>query len=451
VAASSAQLPRRRDGGFGSSDVPVETGRQSRFPASSRVGGGMSALWLALGIIVVVLTAANVLFTMVLPRRPRGIERTTLVINRVVRLAFIGISRLARTYETKDLLLSPMAPVALVIQLLFWATSFVIGFALILLSTAHNFGDALLQSLTAIFTVGAVHIGGKENTAVDISIGAIWVVVVALQIAYLPALYSAFSQREALVSMLESRAGVPAWGPELLARHQLVGISDTLPELYSDWELWAAAVAESHTTYPVLLLFRSPEPWYSWVIGLLAVLDGAAMHLALAPSSASSQARLCLRMGFTTFNRVATTLGIPVDLDPDPDGSLRVTFEEFVDAVDMLKQAGFAMERSPEEAWPDFKGWRVNYENVAYELADHLMAPPAPWSGNRHYLHSGPIAPRRPPQRRPRSSIQEHRPGMNSPPSRARGSWARPTRRSRRPSESEDIEQRGATDPEGRP
>ena len=110
--------------------------------------------------------------------------------------------------------------------------------------------------------------------------------IVALQIAYLPALYSSYSTRESLVALLESRAGQPAWGPELLARHQLVGITDTLPQLYQEWEVWSADVAESHTTYPILLLFRSPEAWLSWLTGLLAVLDAAAMHLALDPDSA---------------------------------------------------------------------------------------------------------------------------------------------------------------------
>ena len=117
----------------------------------------------------------------------------------------------------------------------------------------------------------------------DIAAGATWVVIVALQIAYLPALYQAFNRRESLVAMLESRAGIPAWGPEVLARHQLVGIIDTLPDFYASWEQWSAELAESHTTYPVMLLFRSPDPWFSWLVGLLAVLDGAAMHLALAP------------------------------------------------------------------------------------------------------------------------------------------------------------------------
>ena len=278
------------------------------------------------GLIVVFLTVADVVLTMVLPRRPSGIERLSLQVNRLVRICFVFVSRLAKSYERQDAILAPTGPVALVVQLLFWAACLVFGFGLLLVGAGASFADGMLQALTAAFTVGAIHVGGTPDTGVDISIGAIWVVIVALQIAYLPALYSSFNRRESLVALLESRAGVPAWGPELLARHQLVGITDTLPDLYAGWEVWAADVAESHTTYPVLLLFRSPEPWYSWLIGLLAVLDGAAMHLALAPSQASSRARLCLRMGFTLLNRVATTLGWEVDPDPNPEGPIDLTF-----------------------------------------------------------------------------------------------------------------------------
>ena len=319
----------------------------------------------------------------------------------MVRMVFVVASHVARTYERQDSILAPTGPVALIVQLLFWAACLVLGFALILVGGGLSFSDGLLQALTALFTVGAVHSGGQADSGVDISVGAIWVVIVALQIAYLPALYSSFNRREGLVALLESRAGVPAWGPELLARHQLVGINDTLPDLYAAWEQWAADVAETHTTYPVLLLFRSPEPWYSWLLGLLAVLDAAAMHLALAPSQASSQARLCLRMGFTLLNRIATTIGWEVDPDPDPDGPIDLTFDEFERAVAMLVGVGFVTERTAEEAWADFRGWRVNYESVAYRLADRLTVPPAPWSGQRRHMRSGPVEPRRPPQRRP--------------------------------------------------
>ncbi len=361
----------------------------------------MTWIVFVLGIAVVVLTAANVVFTMVLPRRPFGIDRLTLVINRAVLSAFRQLSRLGSDYVAKDSMLAPAGPVALVVQLLVWAAGFTAGFGLMITGDHHRLGDGMLQALASVFTVGASHPGGAPETAIDVAAGSVWVVVVALQIAYLPTLYGAFSRRESLVALLESRAGLPAWGPEVLIRHQLVGIIDTLPDLYASWEEWAADVAESHTTYPVLLLFRSPEAWYSWVVGLVAVLDAAALHLAVSPGSASSQARLCLRMGFTALDRIAATLGWAVDPDPDPEASVSLTFAEFAEAVALLDQAGFPIERSAEDSWPDFRGWRVNYEFAAYRLADRLTAPPAPWSGPRQHLRTGPVAPRRPPQRRP--------------------------------------------------
>jgi hypothetical protein len=361
----------------------------------------MNAFLFVLGLLVVLATGVSVLFTMVLPRTPAGIARVSLWVNRGVRVAFIGLTRFARSYEAKDAILAPVGPVALVAQLAVWAGGFILGFGLMLEATTHDLADSLLQSVGSVFTVGAIHPGGAENLPIDVTAGAIWVVVVALQIAYLPALYSAFSQREGLVAMLESRAGVPAWGPELLARHQLVSIIDTLPELYSDWEEWAAAVAESHTTYPVLLLFRSPEPWFSWLLALLAVLDGAAMHLALSPATASSNARLCLRMGFTALDRIGSMLGWHLDPDPLPESPIDLTFGEFEYAVRMLEQVGFPIERSAEDAWPDFHGWRVNYETAAYRLADRLVVPPAPWSGPRRHLGPDIVEPRRPPHRRP--------------------------------------------------
>ena len=375
----------------------------------------MNELLFVIGLIVVLLTGASVLFTIVLPREPRGLEQLSSYANRSVRILFIGLSRLAKSYEGKDALLAPAAPVALVVQLGFWAACAILGFSLMLVGTTHSFWSALAQAAGAVFTVGTIDLSGRPNQAVDIAAGATWVVIVALQIAYLPALYQAFNRRESLVAMLESRAGIPAWGPEVLARHQLVGIIDTLPEFYASWEEWSADLAESHSTYPVMLLFRSPDAWFSWLVGLLAVLDGAAMHLALAPSTASSQSRLCLRMGFTALNRIAKVLRWEVDPDPNPEGPIDLTFEEFEEAVTMLEHVGFPMERTAEEAWPDFRGWRVNYESVAYRLCDRLIAPPAPWSGTRRYLRSGVVAPRRPPQRAP-GILDQHRPEVVIPP-----------------------------------
>jgi hypothetical protein len=382
------------------------------------------------GLFIVLVTVVSVLFILVLPRQPQGLEKLTVVVNKFVHYSFVMVSRLARTYEVKDSILAPTAPVALIAQLAWWAVSLVLGFALMLMNTTHSFVHGLTQAVTALFTVGAIHIGGTPNTMLDIGAGATWVVIVALQIAYLPSLYNSFSRRESLVTMLESRAGSPAWGPELLARHQLVGINDALPQLYADWEQWAAEVTESHTTYPVLLLFRSPEPWLNWIIGLLAVLDAGAMQLALCPTTAPSQTRLCLRMGFTLFNRLAGSLGYPIDDDPDPDAPILLTYEEFASAVEKLVLVGFPIERSAEEAWPHFRGWRINYESSAYRLADAFTSPLAPWSGTRRNLRAGVVEPKRPPHRAPSAvaKLAAARPEVVNPPRAQQTRTWKPTR-----------------------
>jgi hypothetical protein len=357
----------------------------------------------AIGILIVGATAASVVASLVLPRAAG--QRVSLIVNRTVRLAFITASRLASSYETKDAILAPTGPIAVLAQLVTFLGLFVIGYGLMLWPWTGNLTLGLREAGLSLFSIGTAHVGGPTNDTLVGLIAGTAAITIALQIAYLPSIYSAFNRRESLVALMESRAGVPAWGPEVLIRHQLVGIVDALPELYRDWEQWAAEVSESHTTYLVLLLFRSPQAWYSWVLSLLAVQDAAAMHLALCPTTAPSQARLCLRMGFSAFRRIATSLHWRFDPDPLPDAPLDLSYEEFSRAVDLLVEKSFPIERDAEEAWPHFRGWRVNYEGLAYRLADRVVAPPAPWSGGRRHLPGAAVPPRRPPHRSPGGKI----------------------------------------------
>src|SRR5205807_3401678 len=128
---------------------------------------------------------------------------------------------------------------------------------------------------SSMFTLGFEVPISAVSAAIVFIAAATGLVIVALQIAYLPALYAAFNRRENEVSLLNARAGAPSWGPELLARtHYALGSGtstiDTLPDLYERWEGWASDLAESHTTYLPLVWFRSPRPLSSWVISLLA-------------------------------------------------------------------------------------------------------------------------------------------------------------------------------------
>src|SRR6202022_5161713 len=98
---------------------------------------------------------------------------------------------------------------------------------------------------------------------------------------------------------------------------------DTLPDLYARWERWAADVAESHSAYRPLVRFRSPRPLSSWVTALLAMLDSAALFLALSPQSAPVvPARLCLRSGFQCLTQVARAMDIDVPEVADPNAGI---------------------------------------------------------------------------------------------------------------------------------
>jgi hypothetical protein len=220
-------------------------------------------------------------------------------------------------------------------------------------------------------------------------------------IAYLPVLYAAFNRREIQVTTLEALAGSPPWGPELLARQALIGDVAFLPKVYERWTEWAADISESHTNYRTLVFFRSPDPRTSWLLGLLAVLDAAALQLAANPSSAPPEARPLLRVGYITMRKLAKTNGLTVNDDPRPNGPLVLTREEFDAAVDRMRRAGWEFERDGDEAWMHFRGWRVNYETAAYALARFLDLPPAVWSGTRPGHRPPPQLPVRPPHREP--------------------------------------------------
>jgi hypothetical protein len=375
-------------------------------------------LGLVIGIVLVVLTWTTIGFTVVVPRALRGPGRLSVSVNRATRWVFFRVSRLAPTYEGKDAVLASIGAVALLAQLLVWLSLIGAACVVMLLPYTHDLGDAVSEIGAAMFTLGFARSSSATNDTITTFVAASGFIVIALQIAYLPALYAAFNRREALITLLASRAGEPSWGPEILIRHQLVGIVDSLPEFYDRWEQWAAEVSESHTTYPVLLLFRSPDPWSSWIVALLSVLDAAAMQLALNPSTAPSQARLSLRMGYTALQRIADGVGWEFDRDPMPDAPLQLTKAEFTAAVSLLHEVGFTTERTADEAWLHFRGWRVNYESLAYRWADRVLAPPAPWSGTRTGLREQNVRPQRPAHRSPDKPEGYERPqfGTTIPP-----------------------------------
>jgi hypothetical protein len=346
----------------------------------------------AAGILVVLMTSASVVRTLLLPGSRVGflLARIDEGTDRLFRL----VTRHIGSLEGRSRARSLQAPLILVVQLWSWLALYLVGFALMLWPITHGLVSALRESGSSLVTLGFVASHGGRAFVLDLAAAATGLIVVALQIAYLPTLYSAFNRREADVALLAVRAGEPAWGPELLARMHLMGSLPELGTFYETWERWAADVAESHSSYPVLLRFRAPNPGSSWLIGLLAVLDSAALYAAIAPDRAPIQARLFLRMGFGCLQQLARTVGIPYDPDPRPDAGIRLTEEEFRLGIARTRDYGFPVGRPVEEVWIHFQGWRVNYESIVYRLAFAIDDPPALWSGPRR-VPTAPTEPRR--------------------------------------------------------
>jgi hypothetical protein len=357
--------------------------------------------WLgfAVGLFVVTSTLLSVVGTLVVARGVNSpISR---VVDRALDAGFHQLARRVRSFERRDRILAWQSPLSLLTRLAVWLGLLVAGFALLLLPSLNgSVAAAFSHAGSSMFTLGYAAPTGTGSTTLEYLAAFTGLVVIGLQVGYLPTLYAAFNRRETEVTLLTSRAGVPAWGPEILARTRW-GIEDgdiplLLEELFTTWERWAAEVAESHTTYLTLARMRSPRPLSHWLISLIAVMDAAALHLALTPSREPKlAARLSLRMGFVAIEQIATVMRLPVPDDPDPDGPVTVSFDEFRSATAMLREVGYPIEQTDEEAWPHFRGWRANYDAVAMLMARELDAPPALWTGTRRWP-STPMPPRRP-------------------------------------------------------
>jgi hypothetical protein len=350
------------------------------------------------GTLLVIVTWWSLLRTLVVPR---GSSQLVLAKNRALVGLFRWLAHRTRTYEGRDRVLVWVSPLSIFTSLLAWLALFFIGYALLM----YAFSDLDLvasfrEAGSSLFTLGFASSDRANLTVLDFVAAATGPITIGLLIGYLPTMYAAYQTREAEVTLLLARAGEPNWGPELIARHAMVGMSRQLDELWPAWERWAAEVAESHTNFPMLIQMRSARPSRNWLVSLLCVMDAAAIELSVNPATPQDRTRLLLRQGIVCLRELATVERIGFDEDPSPDTASDVTEREFAAAYDMLAAVGYPMERSAAESYPHFRGWRANYESLAYALAERIEAVPAPWSG-----------PRRPPL----PVIRPHRPVNRMP------------------------------------
>lgn len=345
-----------------------------------------TTLQFALGVLICLGAADSVIRNLIVPR---GVSsRLAGAVSAVVIGLFRFVARRSGTYERRDWILAPAAPITILATLFSWLALFLIGFALMLGAYGDlSFGDAFHEAGSSLLTLGFAWSGRAQLSVVDFMAAATGPIVIGLLIGYLPALYAAYNRRERMVTIMHARASEPNWGPEVLARQALMGHLDQLDNFWGDWEKWAADVSESHSSYPILLSLRSTKPRRNWAVALLSAMDAAALQLAVAPSLPSGSARMMMRQGMVCFADLAAVLGLPLNSDPalaEADADVVTLWRvEFDSAVERLVKVGFPCDRTGDEAWHVFRLWRSFYEVQAYYVCRTIDAVPAPWSGER--------------------------------------------------------------------
>lgn len=339
----------------------------------------LHVLAFALGAWVVYLTLRSALRTYLLPRAAQ---------DGVARLAFLGLRRAfnrlmksLKTYRERDRVLAYYSPVGMLLLLVIWLALVWLGYGLIYWGLGiEGWETALTASGSSLFTLGYEPVDTLSQKILTFTEAAIGPVLIALLIGYMPTIYGAFSKREALVNLLEVRAGNPPSAVGMITRYHRLERLPSIGEMWVVWETWFSELDETHTSLPMLNFFRSPVPEHHWVSAAGAVLDAAALVLSTVDLPFDVQAALCLRGGYIALRRIADYFKISYDPDPKPDDAISLTREQFDRAYDLLAVEGVPLVADRDQAWRDFAGWRVNYDTVLLALADLTMAAPAPWS-----------------------------------------------------------------------
>ena len=340
--------------------------------------GAALALW----------TIDQALRSFVLPRSDRAI--LTNLTFRAVYLVFSKRFKGDVPFARKDRILAMLSPVAMFLLPMVWLTLITIGYAAMYwaLDPTLDVQAALILSGSSLLTLGFAFQESLPIVLLGFTQAALGMMLVALLIGFLPTMYSAFSQRENLVTKLEAYAGSPPEPAEMIRRFdyvQMLNKPDDMRAFWLEWQDWFVQIEENHTTLAPMNFFRSPKPDRHWVTAAGAILDTAAIIAACVDVDRARQSGIVIRSGFLALRSIADYFAIAYDPNPQPGDPISVTREELEMVLDKLADYGIPIHPNRDECWDHFAGWRVNYDEVLIRLAWITTAPYGYWSSDRAF------------------------------------------------------------------
>lgn len=343
-----------------------------------------------LGSLLILVVLWDAFETIVLPRRVTRRLRLARLFFHYTWLSYSALVSSTTSGRRQETYLSYYGPLSLILLLCVWATGLIFGFAVLQWGTGSGinspegsvgFTKDLYLSGTTFFTLGLGDITPRTAisrilTAVEAGLGFGFL---ALVIGYLPLLNQSFSRREVNISLLDARAGSPPTAAEMLRRNSPELGTESLRQIFIEWEHWAAEFLESHLSYPVLAYFRSQHDNQSWLTCLTTILDTSALVIVGIKGADPHQAGLTFAMARHAVVDLSQVFHCAprkpkVDrLSPSELARLRAALQE--DGV-IVAQGSEADQRLTE--------LRHMYEPYVYSLSKYLCIPLPQWISERN-------------------------------------------------------------------
>ena len=336
------------------------------------------------GLLLIAIVLWDAFETVLVPRRiGRRVRLTRYFYIVSWRSCRLLASRIRRP-QRREALLAFFGPSSLLMLLVCWAAGLILGFALLQVAARSLSGLAAERWVTQLYMSGETFFTlGFGDVTPATGLGRLLSVVesgmgfgfLGTVVGYLPTIYSAFSQREIEISLLDACAGSPPTAAEFLARNRDPGSGTTADRLLIGWERWAAQLLETHISYPLLAYYRSQHSNQSWLAALTVMLDSTALLIASDDARLVPQAERTFAMARHAMVDI-TQIFIRRYTPGAPD---RLPEIELARLRARLASRGTSLEGMP-EFQARLTSLRLQYEPYAQTLAAFLLYDLPPWA-----------------------------------------------------------------------
>jgi len=338
-----------------------------------------------LGGAIVALMLLEIFLSFLLPRR---VKRDPRMVRWVFAYGWRPWRGLARRLPAQagDTMLGLYGPLGLLLNLALWVLAMMLGYACLQWAGGSHlgvprgtvdFGNDLYFSAATMTTDGPSSLAAQSTfaRAVQVIDAGSGLAVLAIVIGYLPALYQAFSRREATVSQLDARAGSPPSAGRLVLRTTRSGGWPALSEYLSGWETWVAELMETHLAYPVLGYFRSQHLNQNWLAAMCTVLDACAFTIAGAPADTVDPARFT----FAIARHAVVDLSYSYHVEPTPPALDRLPDADLQELLRQLQEGDVRPAVDTATVAERLARMRGLYEPYVNALAQRLELALPPW------------------------------------------------------------------------